>query len=246
LKEFLHHRRDSFIKWIESHGSKGFVDALLQLYNQIQEQLEAESDIMVDGMVKRYGVELHWFKKVVALRRKVASLEFKFWMKDEDHSRELDSHQKEIDRLQESFEEETRVFRAATRDLKKALENTEDRFEQLKHHFDRSSERVEQLENRLHHTQGDLERARDHIKQLKEELKTAEDRVQQLERENSRMATQDEFNHGLYTKSQQEVDRLTRQLRTKEADVRFLERKLEDEKLESSKWRHTAERAKRR
>ena len=56
------------------------------------------------------------------------------------------------------------------------------------------------------------------------------------------MIVQDEHNHALYIKSQKEVDRLNHLLPNKNADMISLERKLAVEKLESSKWRHTAER----
>jgi septation ring formation regulator EzrA len=102
----------------------------------------------------------------------------------------------------------------------------------MKQHFDRASERADRAEHEKHRVEGDLARVRDRLKELEKDV--------------SRMAAEDKEHHSLYVKSQEEVRRLTRDLRAMEADLRSWKVKLEDAVLDCSRWKHVAEKARRR
>ena len=87
----------------------------------------------------RFGFELKWLKKVLALKKRISSLERKLQMRDEDHSRELDILWKKLNQLRERLEEEKGTSKAMVDTLKKSLENTEDRFHRMSRHFHSAS-----------------------------------------------------------------------------------------------------------
>ena len=93
------------------------------------------------------------------------------------------------------------------------------------------------------HIEGDLERARDRIEELGDELKKVKCQLRDVEEKNSRMEIQDWHNHTLFDESHKEVERLNHLIRKKDDDLRSLERKLDDERLESSKWKQAKKKA---
>jgi chromosome segregation ATPase len=194
LKEFLYDRRDSFIQWFEPHVSRRFGDALIDLYNQLLEQLEAESEALEASMVERFGQEMRWVKVILSLKAEIASLEQNSKMKAEDHKAELSDLKREMDRRQEDSKVEAEAQRALIWDLQETLEKVGDRFDRVKAHFDRAAARADHLEHEKYHVEGDLARARDRLKALEEEI--------------SRVASEDKEHYGLYTQSRKEVERL--------------------------------------
>ena len=126
MKEYLLDRKNFFIGWIGLRGGKKFTGTLIQLYNKVLLQLEAEYDAMVMGMARRFNLELKLLRRVLALKKKVSSLERKLQMRDEDHSRELDTLRKKLDQIQDCLEEEKCTSKVIVDTLKKFLEITKD------------------------------------------------------------------------------------------------------------------------
>jgi chromosome segregation ATPase len=136
------------------------------------------------------------------------SLKEKIKTREIEFNQQVADHEAELAQLRE--------------DSADAIKKADICFQTLRDHFEKASQRVQGLETDLQEVRASLLEARAQVKSLEEA--------------NSTLLAQDAKHFDLYTKSQEEVDRLKVQLRAREDALRGAEKRLEA-KLEGSSSR---------